>query len=148
MLSLIKKSHAPSNYGNFHNSLENLVDEFFGNTSIAFKDMDFSPKIDISEDDKSIHVMVKFSDTNEKDINVDVKDNVLTISSEKQSENEKKSKSDYSLDYSFQSFSRSFTLPKGIKTDKIEAQFKKGVLKVDIPKSHKVHSEKVKIKVE
>ena len=70
----------------------------------------------------------------EKDIEVKVVNDTLTIKGEKQEEKEEKKKDYYLRERSFGSFERSFGIPEGVDGDKIEASFKKGVLTVMLPK--------------
>ena len=71
----------------------------------------------------------------EKNIEVKFADGVLTIKGEKKDEKEEKKKDYYLSERSYGSFQRSFQVPDGVDTDKIEATFKKGVLTVALPKS-------------
>lgn len=75
-----------------------------------------------------------------KDFKVNVENNVLTISSEKQDENEEKGKNYMRKEFNFTSFNRSFTLPENVEEEKIQAKHKDGILHVDIPKSEKAKS--------
>ena len=68
------------------------------------------------------------------DFKINLDNNVLTISSEKQDNNEEKSEKYSRKEFHYSSFSRSFTLPKSIDFDKIKADYKDGVLKVNLPK--------------
>jgi HSP20 family protein len=70
----------------------------------------------------------------EDDVSIEIKDNVLTISGERRSENEEKGESFYRAERAFGSFSRSLTLPEGVSPDAVKASFDKGVLEVRVPK--------------
>jgi len=83
----------------------------------------------------------------EKDIEVKVANGVLSIKGEKQEEKEEKEKDYYRRERSFGSFERSFQLPDDIEDDKIEANFKNGVLSVTLPKSAKAQQQAKKIEV-
>jgi HSP20 family protein len=83
----------------------------------------------------------------EKDIEVTLNNNSLTIKGEKKMEKEDKDRDYYRMERSYGSFTRTIPLPSEIETDKAEAYFKKGVLTVKIPKSAKAIEEKKKIKI-
>jgi HSP20 family protein len=84
----------------------------------------------------------------EKDIEVKVADGVLTIKGEKQEEKEEKKKDYYPQERSFGAFERSFGLPEGVDADKIEANFKKGVLTVTLHKNPEAQKPAKKIEVQ
>jgi HSP20 family protein len=83
----------------------------------------------------------------EKNVEVKVANGVLTIKGEKQDEKEEKKKDYYMRERSFGSFERSFAVPDGVDADKIEANFKKGVLSVTLPKTQEAQKAEKKIEV-
>lgn len=94
-----------------------------------------SPAVDWTETDKEFELTAELSGLDENDLEVNVSDDVLTISGEKKEEAER-TKADYHLtERRYGSFRRSFELPEGVDRDKIAAKFEKGVLTVAIPKS-------------
>ena len=106
-----------------------------------------APSVDIAETDESYDVTADLPGVSEKDINVELKDDVLTVSGEKKEESEKKQK-DYRLsERRFGSFKRSFRLPSGVDEDKVTANFKDGVLKVVLPKSAEARKKSRKIDI-
>lgn len=138
----------------FYNEIDRLFDNFFSDfgrfpSTLFGKDRlgSFSPKIDISEDEKSIDIAAELPGLDEKDIQVSLKDDVLTIKGEKKHEDEKKDKDFYRVERSFGSFERSIRVPQEIDADKIKASFKKGVLKVSLPKNEKAKEKARRIEV-
>lgn len=104
------------------------------------------PAVDIAEKANAYEVVAELPGLDEKNIEVKVADGSLTIKGEKQEER-KEEKKDYFLhERHFGSFERSFRVPEGVDTDKIEAQFKKGVLTVTLPK--KPEAQKLAKKIE
>ena len=106
---------------------------------------EFSPRIDVSETEKEIKVLAELPGLDEKDIQLSLEQDALVISGEKKAENEEKGKNYHRVERSFGSFSRMIPLPGEIEADKIEAEFKKGVLTITMPKpassvkqSHKI----------
>ncbi|NEV93122.1 Hsp20/alpha crystallin family protein [Psychroflexus sp. YR1-1] len=93
------------------------------------------PSVNIKENEDKFGVEVAVPGFDKKDFKIELNNNELTISSEKKEEHEKEEGERYTRrEFSYQSFRRSFTLPNTVDGDKISAQYKNGVLYVDIPK--------------
>lgn len=105
------------------------------------------PTADVSETEKAIEVSVELPGMDEKDIDVSVTDDTLTIRGEKKSDTEKKEKGYYLSERSFGSFHRAIALPASVDTDKVEARFKKGVLTLTLPKTPEAQEKVKKISV-
>lgn len=93
------------------------------------------PAIDVVEKDKAFEVTAELPGLEVKNIELQLSDNVLTIKGEKQEEKEEKGKDRYVSERRYGSFLRSLQVPGGVDADKIEANFKGGVLTVTLPKS-------------
>lgn len=109
-----------------------------GETSFAFN----APAVDVSEDDKGFKVTAELPGLDEKNIEVSVTNHRLSIKGEKRQEKEEKDKNHYLSERSYGSFTRSFNLPEGVDTDKIVAEFSKGVLTVTLPKTAEAQKQK------
>lgn len=105
------------------------------------------PAVDFVEKDNTYEVTAELPGMDEKNIEVKVANGGLTIKGEKQDEKEEKKKDYYLHERSFGSFERYLRLPDGVDTDKIEASFKKGVLKVTLPKTPEAIKAEKKIEV-
>ncbi len=105
------------------------------------------PAVDVSETDKAYEITAELPGMDEKNVEVKVANGVLTIKGEKQDEKEEKKKDYYMRERSFGSFERTFSVPDGVESDKIEASFKKGVLSVTLPKSAEAQNAEKKITV-
>lgn len=133
--------------------MDSLFDNFFRGFDIEpFQNRlgSFSPKIDIAENDKEIKISAELPGMDEKDIDLSINKEMLTIKGEKKEEREDKGKDYYRMERSYGSFSRSIQLPAEIDTNKVDAKFKKGVLTVMLPKTAKAISDtkKITVKVE
>lgn len=108
----------------------------------------FAPVVNTREDAAAYHVEADLPGVEKEDIKVDVKDNVLTISGERKHKEEVKREDYYKFESSYGKFERSFTLPKGVDADHIEAKTEKGVLELTIPKlkTEVEKSKKIKVK--
>ena len=115
-----------------------LLDDFFG--SDWFNDRsnwDYQnnvPAVNISEDKDSYEIELAAPGIEKKDFKIDLHNNVLTVSSEKKEENQQKEDNYMRKEFSYRSFSRSFTLPETVNSDKIKADHSNGVLKIHVPK--------------
>ncbi len=94
----------------------------------------WNPSVDIYENDDNIVIKAEIPGVSKDDIHVDLKGRVLTLKGERKNENEVKEDRFYRREMSYGSFERSFTLPGEVDPEKIKADFKDGVLKVEAPK--------------
>jgi HSP20 family protein len=107
----------------------------------------FYPRMDISETEKEFRISSDMPGMDEKDINISLENDILTISGEKKVEREETGKSYYRAERRVGAFKRSIELPTGVDIDKIDARFSKGVLEISIPKPEQTVSQKKKITV-
>jgi HSP20 family protein len=105
------------------------------------------PAVDVTETDGGYEVTAELPGIDEKNIEVKLANHTLTIKGEKRDEKEETKKDYYMRERSFGSFQRSFTVPEGVDTDKIEASFKNGVLIVTLPKTVEAKKAEKKITV-
>ena len=109
--------------------------------------MSAMPAIDVTETDKAYEIAAELPGMDEKNVEVKVADDILTIKGEKQEGKEEKTKDYHLSERSFGSFQRAFQVPSGVDTDKIDAKFSKGVLTVTLPKSTEAQKAEKKITV-
>lgn len=93
------------------------------------------PKVDVKESDDGYEIAAELPGLEEKDVNISLRGNVLSIAGEKKEEREEKKKDCYWSERSYGSFRRSFQVPDDVDADKVGAKFVKGVLTVTLPKS-------------
>ncbi len=106
-----------------------------------------APAVDIVEKDNAYEVKADLPGLDEKNIEVKLSDGMLTIKGEKQEEKEEKKKDYYLHERHFGTFERSFRVPETVDAEKIEAQFKKGVLTLTLPKKPEARKPEKKIDV-
>ena len=92
------------------------------------------PAVNITEKKEDYLVSMAAPGLKKEDFKIDVEGNMLTISSEKEEENEEKDEKYNRQEYSYSSFERSFTLPDEVNKDKIDARYQDGVLELVLPK--------------
>jgi HSP20 family protein len=121
--------------------MNRLFDDFFGGSMLepfrGWEDRlgDFSPSVNVTETGKEVKVTAELPGMDEKDIDVSLANETLTIKGEKRQEEESKEKGVYRRERSYGSFQRVVPLPSEVDGEKVEATFKKGVLTVTLPKS-------------
>ncbi|MDX1809768.1 MAG: Hsp20/alpha crystallin family protein [Sulfurospirillaceae bacterium] len=125
------------------NDFMNFFDTRFDESNL----IDFRPKVNTVEGENAYHVEVDLPGVKKEDINVNVEDNVLTISGERKVKKEVKEEDYYKMESSYGSFSRSFTLPEKVDVENIHANTEDGVLEVVIPKLEVAESKAKKIEI-
>jgi HSP20 family protein len=106
----------------------------------------FSPAVDVYEDKEKITVEAEVPGMEEKDVEITVDKNVLSIKGSRQLEKKADKKEYWRVERSSGSFVRSFTLPSSVETENIQASYNKGVLTIHIPKKPEVVPRKIEIK--
>ncbi len=131
-----------------HNRINRLFDGSFFPTFSLDEDMslgNWRPVVDVYENEDTIVVKAELPGVDKKDIKVDLKDGVLTLSGERSHEKEVKEENYYRKERAFGRFHRSFTVGAEIDPDKIKAEFKDGVLKVEIPRPEEKKPKKITV---
>lgn len=105
----------------------------------------WSPAVDIYDNDDNIVIKAELPGVDKKDVEVELKDRVLTLKGERSYENEVKEENYHRKERVFGRFHRSFMLPEGVADDKIKADFKDGVLKIEIPKPEEHKPKKISV---
>jgi len=135
-MSLVKYRNGARNY--FPTSASGLLERFFNDSlfdnTVLEGEMAFAPKVDILESDKTYELQFALPGFNKEDFVIDVDDSVLTVSGERKFEEEKTEKTFRSVQTSYGSFKRSFSLPENVNAKKIEAKYNNGILEIVIPK--------------
>jgi HSP20 family protein len=126
----------------FHRDMDNLFNEFRRSfwplesyEPWSTTAMEFSPKLDIDDDDKEMTVTAEIPGLDKKDLDLSITQDSLTIRGEKKREHEEKKEGRYLCERYYGTFSRSIPLPEGIDLDKVDASFKNGVLTVKLAKT-------------
>lgn len=107
--------------------------------------MDLSPRIDISETDNEYKIEAELPGINQKEIDVKIDNNILTIKGKKEDIKEEKEKNYHLRERYYGAFQRSISLPNNIEPEKIKASFENGVLNISVPKSDKRAPKKIEI---
>jgi HSP20 family protein len=108
---------------------------------------DWSPEVDISEDDQGYLLKADLPEMKKDDVRVTVEDGVLSVSGERKTQKEDHKKKFHRIERSFGTFRRSFTLPEDADSTKVTAKFRDGVLEVHLPTTPVARSKATQVKV-
>ena len=134
--------------GSIRSEMDRLWNKFLGETPfVRSLTEEWSPSVDISQTKDKLVIKAELPGLDAKDVNVSISGDLLTIKGEKKKEEEEKDEHHHYMERYYGSFQRSFQLPVNVKTDKIEATFDKGVLKITLPKTEEAKKKEIEIKV-
>lgn len=153
---------APDVWHSFRNEMDRVFDRFAGGFHFpswrqmfradpALRDQGFfafsTPAVDMTEDDKAYKITAEVPGLEEKNIDVAMSGDMLTIKGEKHYEKDEKDKNHYMSERAYGSFQRSFALPPGVDRSKIVAALSKGVLTITLPKTAEAQQPQKKIEI-
>ena len=135
----------------FSNLYPSLFDRFIENDMFDWTNKNYSntnttlPSVNIKESPEAFEVEVAAPGFEKTDFNIEQNNDILTVSSEKKIEKETKDNEQFTKkEFSYQSFSRSFTLPVTVESEKITAKYENGILKIVIPKKEEAKPKPIK----
>ena len=131
-----------------HEHMNRLFDEaLFRTRSTDAALTAWSPAVDIYETENDLVVKADLPDLNEKDLDIRVENNMLTIRGERKFEQSVSEDSYLRVERAYGAFSRSFTLPNTVNADAIQAEYRNGVLTVRMPKREESKPKQIKVKL-
>lgn len=135
-----------------HREMDSLFNSFAKGMDImpfglGIRQGGFMPKVNVAEDEKALTVTAELPGMDEKDVEVTLTKDSVTLKGEKKAEKEEKDKGYYRMERSFGSFIRTIPLEVEIDQDKVEAKFSKGVLTIKLPKTIQAQAAYKKIEV-
>ena len=107
----------------------------------------FAPPVDVYEDEHRITLKIEVPGIDEKDIDVRLENNTLTVHGERKFEKEEKEENYRRVERQYGSFTRTFTLPNTVDAEKVTANYDKGVLKVQLAKKSEAKPKQIKVNV-
>lgn len=125
--------------------MNRLFDRFFDGRGTNGGSRRWVPAMDLVETDADLVLRADLPGMSKEDVEIEVKDNVLTVSGERRSESEEKGEGFHRVERSFGRFSRALTLPRGVDADRVNAEFTDGVLEVRIPKPEETKPTRIEI---
>ena len=129
------------------NDVDHVFDNFFNNRGHELKDQEISPRINVEENDNEWLISAELPGVAKEDVKVNFQDTILSISGEKKVEKEDKSKNYHRFERSFGKFSRSLKINTPVVSDKIDAEYKDGILTISLPKAEEAKPKLIDVKV-
>jgi len=127
MIARFNRNYVPAYWDDFFN------DRFFNQLDSATSNS-YTPAVNVSEDEKGYTIEVAAPGLNRKDFNLEVDDDILTISTEQKESKEEKEQNYLRREFNYQSFKRSFRLPETVDQEQIRATHDAGILTLSLPK--------------
>ena len=131
-------------------TLQNRVNSLFRDLTEGDSPMtaaSFVPAVDIYEDEKKVLLKLEVPGIEEKDLEVSVENNTLTIKGERKLDKEEKEENFHRIERRYGSFYRAFTLPSTVDTENVSASYNAGVLKLELKKKPEAQPKQIQIKV-
>jgi HSP20 family protein len=130
-------------------NIDNMYEQFFGSNFLPskylFGDGTWDPKLDISDGRKDITIKAEIPGIEAKDFDVSIDGRLLTIKGEKKQEQKEKDETDYRVERSYGYFKRTIELPAEVDPNKVDASYKRGILKIKLRKSKESKTKRIKI---
>jgi len=145
---LTRKSNNVPDVRTLRNSMDRLFDDFFTLSPVEFFDSEWLPAVDLYDDEKNIYIKADVAGIDEKNLNVTIQDNIMTVSGERfEEKKESRDRGRVISERRMGSFSRSISIPENVKQENIKAELKNGVLTVTLPKEKPAPTKEIKIDV-
>lgn len=107
----------------------------------------FTPAVDVYEDEKKVVLKLEVPGIEEKDLDVSIEKNILTVKGERKFENEEKEENFHRIERRYGSFYRAFTLPTTVDSENVAASYNAGVLKLELTKKPEAQPKQIKVNV-
>ncbi|HUJ94735.1 MAG TPA: Hsp20/alpha crystallin family protein [Terriglobales bacterium] len=134
-------------FSTLQDRMNRLFRDSYGNDQEALTTANFAPAVDVYEDEHNVTLKIEVPGVDEKDIDVRIENNTLTVHGERKFEKEEKEENFRRVERQYGSFTRSFTLPNTVNTESVHANYDKGVLKITLAKKAEARPKQVKVNV-
>ena len=149
LVPYVRRSETPSRlWPETSRFFEEFFNDFPFTSSLVHTGENWMPAVDILEKDGNLILRAELPGMSEKEIDLKLENNTLTLKGARRMENEDNKDSYHRIERSYGSFSRSFTLPESVDSDKIKAEYKNGVLTVTIPQKPEVKPREIPVSVQ
>src|SRR5690348_11850006 len=127
---------ARRDFSTLQDRVNRIFRESFGpqGSDEALTTSNFAPPVDVYEDEQNINLKIEVPGIDEKDINVSIENNTLTVGGQRRFEKDEKEENFHRVERMYGSFTRSFTLPNTVDLDQVSAHYDRGVLKIRLAK--------------
>ena len=140
-----KESHTNELRREIHNMYDRFFEPSFLPSSYIFGEGKWDPNIDISEGRKDITVKAEIPGIEAKDFDISIDGRLLTIRGEKKQEQKEKEETYYRVERSYGYFNRTIELPSEVDPDKVDASYKRGILKIKLRKAKEFETKRIKV---
>jgi HSP20 family protein len=130
---------------NLREEMRDMLSQAFGDEQEAWPLTRIAPSLDLSETDEAVELRMDLPGMDAKDIDVQVNQNMLTVSGQRQEQSEEKGRTFHRVERRSGTFSRCVTLPCSVKEEAIAAQYRDGVLTVKLPKTAEAKSRRIQV---
>jgi HSP20 family protein len=127
--------------------MNRLFRDSYGEHDEALTTSTFAPPVDVYEDEHNVTLKIEVPGIDEKDIDVRIENNTLTVHGERKFEKEEKEENFRRVERQYGSFTRSFTLPNTVDTESIHANYDKGILKIELAKKAEAKPKQIKVNI-
>jgi len=135
-------------FSTLQDRMNRLVRDSFGEgREEALTTTSFAPSVDVYEDEHNVTLKIEVPGIDEKDIDVRIENNTLTVHGERKFEKDEKEENYRRVERQYGSFTRSFTLPNTVDHDSVTANYDKGVLKIKLAKKAEAKPKQIKVNV-
>jgi HSP20 family protein len=134
-------------FSSLQDRMNRLFRDSFGEGQEALSTSTFAPPVDVYEDEHNVTLKIEVPGIDEKDIDVRIENNTLTVHGERKFEKEEKEENYRRVERQYGSFTRSFTLPNTVDPENVQANYEKGVLKIKLAKKAEAKPKQIKVNV-
>src|SRR5439155_3272133 len=134
-------------FSTLQDRMNRLFRDSYGDHEEALTASGFAPAVDVYEDEHNVTLKIEVPGIDEKDIDIRIENNLLTVHGERKIEKEEKEENYRRVERQYGSFTRTFTLPNTVDTDNVQANYEKGVLKVKLAKKAEAKPKQIKVNV-
>ena len=134
-------------FSTLQDRMNRLFRDSYGDREEALTTSTFAPPVDVYEDEHNVTLSIEVPGIDEKDLDVRVENNILTVHGERKFEKEQKEENFRRVERQYGSFTRSFTLPQTVDPENVTANYEKGVLKIKLAKKSEAKPKQIKVNV-
>lgn len=131
--------------GSLREEMQDLITHFFGDGE-RWPMAEVAPTMDVSETDEAVEVRMDVPGVEAKDVEIQIRGNVLSVTGERKDEKTEKGKTWHRVERRFGAFARTVTLPCEVKEDAVQAAYHDGVLTITLPKAEQAKARKIEVK--
>jgi HSP20 family protein len=134
-------------FATLQDRMNRLFRDNYGEGQEALSTSTFAPPVDVYEDEHNVTLKIEVPGIDEKDIDVQIENNLLTVHGERKFEKEEKEENFRRVERQYGSFTRSFTLPNTVNPEQVQAHYDKGILKIQLAKKAEAKPKQIKVNV-